>query len=265
MHVVRVSGGIPSLTQIVAVFGAVETEVDGADDVEVSLAANELSAEGDGIERRARIEQALDTLRDKNNTIKLEIPVAGNVNDPEFNVNDAISQALAKGVQKGALSYLTLALQPYGALITAAKYAGEAATRVRLNPVEFEPGQSALDDSDREYLGKVAQVLKDRPKIAIKLCGVAAAQDRLFLEKQLQQEQQKQQQQSAKPPAQTAAAVETPAVDETQLSEIAEQRAAAVKDFLIEKHRVPANRLAGCLPQLEIDDTEAQPRTDLLI
>jgi outer membrane protein OmpA-like peptidoglycan-associated protein len=211
------------------------------------------------------LDTALDTLRDKNNTIKLEIPVAGNVNDPEFNVNDAISQALAKGVQKGALSYLTLALQPYGALITAAKYAGEAATRVRLNPVEFEPGQSTLDESDREYLVKVAQVLKDRPKIAIKLCGVAVAQDRLFLEQQLQQEQQKQQQQSAKPPAQTAAAAETPAVDETQLSEIAEQRAAAVKDFLIQKHQVPASRLAGCLPQLEIDAAEAQPRTDLLI
>ncbi len=211
------------------------------------------------------LDTALDTLRDKNNTIKLEIPVAGNINDPEFNVNDAISQALAKGVQKGALSYLTLALQPYGALITAAKYAGEAATRVRLNPVEFQPGQSVLDDSDREYLGKVAQVLKDRPKIAIKLCGVATAQDRLFLEQQLQQKQQKQQQQSAKPPAQTAAAVETPAVDETQLSAIAEQRAAAVKDFLIQKHQVPASRLAGCLPQLEIDDAEAQPRTDLLI
>ena len=210
------------------------------------------------------LDTALDTLRDKNNTIKLEIPVAGNVNDPEFNVNDAISQALAKGVQKGALSYLTLALQPYGALITAAKYAGEAATRVRLNPVEFAPGQSTLDDSDREYLGKVAQVLKDRPKIAIKLCGVVVAQDRLFLEQQLRQ-QQKQPQESAKTPAQTTAPAETPAVDETQLTEIAEQRAAAVKDFLIEKHRVPASRLAGCLPQLESDAAEAQPRTDLLI
>ena len=138
------------------------------------------------------LDTALDTLRDKNNTIKLEIPVAGNVNDPKFSVNDAISQALAKGVQKGALSYLTLALQPYGTLITAAKYAGEAATRVRLNPVQFEPGQSALDDSDREYLDKVAKVLKDRPKIAIKLCGVAASPDRLFLEQQLQKEQQQQ-------------------------------------------------------------------------
>jgi hypothetical protein len=215
------------------------------------------------------LDTALDTLRDKNNTIKLEIPVAGNVNDPKFSVNDAVSQALAKGVQKGALSYLTLALQPYGTLITAAKYAGEAATRVQLNPVEFEPGQSVLDDSDREYLDKVAKVLKDRPKIAIKLCGVAASQDQLFFQQQQQkqQQQQQQQQQAAKTPAQAQAGspLEAPVVDETQLSEIAEQRAAAVKDFLIEKHKVPASRLVGCLPQLEIDDAKAKPRTDLLI
>jgi outer membrane protein OmpA-like peptidoglycan-associated protein len=211
------------------------------------------------------LDTALDTLRDKNNTIELEIPVAGNVDDPKFSVNDAISQALAKGVQKGALSYLTLALQPYGTLITAAKYAGEAATRVQLNPVEFEPGQSVLDDSDREYLDKVAKVLKDRPKIAIKLCGVAASRDRLFF--QQQQQKQQQQQQAAKPPAQAqgASQLEAPVVDETKLSEIAEQRAAVVKDFLIEKHKVPASRLVGCLPQLEIDDAKAQPRTDLLI
>ena len=210
------------------------------------------------------LDTALDTLRDKNNTIKLEIPVAGNVNDPKFSVNDAVSQALAKGVQKGALSYLTLALQPYGTLITAAKYAGEAATRVQLNPVEFEPGQSVLDDSDREYLGKVAKVLKDRPKIAIKLCGVAASQDQLFFQ---QQQQKQQQQQAAKTPTQvqSASPLEAPVVDETTLSEIAEQRAAAVKDFLIEKHRVAASRLVGCLPQLEIDDAKAKPRTDLLI
>jgi outer membrane protein OmpA-like peptidoglycan-associated protein len=210
------------------------------------------------------LDTALDTLRDKNNTIELEIPVAGNVNDPKFSVNDAISQALAKGVQKGALSYLTLALQPYGTLITAAKYAGEAATRVRLNPVEFEPGQSVLDDNDREYLGKVAKVLKDRPKIAIKLCGVAASRDREFLQ---QQKQQDQQQQAAKTPGQVqdASAAQAPVVDETELSEIAEQRAAAIKDFLVEEHRVPASRLVGCLPKLEIDDAKAQPRTDLLI
>ena len=209
------------------------------------------------------LDTALDTLRDKNNTIKLEIPVTGDINDPQFSVNDAISQALAKGVQKGALSYLTLALQPYGTLITAAKYAGEAATRVRLNPVEFEPGQSQLDDGDREYLGKVAKVLKDRPKIAIKLCGVAAAQDRQFLE----QQQQQQAPQAAKPAAGQAASppAQPPPVDQRRLSEIAEQRAAAIKDFLIEQHQVPASRLVGCLPQLELDDDKAAPRADLLI
>ncbi|MGD8614316.1 MAG: DUF748 domain-containing protein [Gammaproteobacteria bacterium] len=215
------------------------------------------------------LDTALDALRDKNNTIDLEIPVAGNINDPEFNINDAITQALAKGVKKGALGYLTLALQPYGTLITAARYAGEAATRVRLNPVGFEPGQSALDGSDRDYLAKVAGVLKDRPKIAVKLCGVAAPPDRLFFQQQQQKEQQRKQkaEKTPKAPAQAQEAppVEAIVVDEATLSGLAKQRAAAVKDFLIQKHGVSASRLVGCLPQLEIDDEKAEPRVDLLI
>lgn len=209
------------------------------------------------------LDTALDTLRDKHNSIRLEIPVQGNINDPKFSVNDAISQALAKGVQKGALSYLTLALQPYGTLITAAKYAGEELTKVRLNPIEFTPGQSDLDDSDHEYLGKVAQVLKDRPNIAIKLCGVAAGQDRLFF--QQQQQAQPQQDRQASEPAKGAEPQSAPPVDEEKLSELADQRAAAVKDYLVEQHQIPPDHLVGCLPQLEIDDQESSPRTDLLI
>jgi hypothetical protein len=38
-----------------------------------------------------------------------------------------------------------------------------------------------------------------------------------------------------------------------------------LKDFLIEKHKVRANRLVGCLPQIKVDDEKAEPRVDLLI
>jgi outer membrane protein OmpA-like peptidoglycan-associated protein len=208
------------------------------------------------------LDTALDTLRDKNNSIRLEIPVQGNITDPKFSVNDAISQALAKGVQKGALSYLTLALQPYGTLITAAKYAGEELTKVRLNPIEFTPGQSELDDGDREYLGKVAQVLKDRPNVAIKLCGVATAQDRDFF---LQQQQAQAKDQAAADKDKGAASGGETSVDEEQLSTLAEQRAATVKDFLVERHGTRPDHLVGCLPQLELEQQESLPRADLLI
>ncbi len=96
------------------------------------------------------LDTALNTLRDKNNTIKLTIPIEGNMNDPKFDVRDAINQVLATALKTGALSYLQHALQPFGALIAAAQYAGEAVSRVRLNPRGIR-GRSG--DVDRDWRG----------------------------------------------------------------------------------------------------------------
>jgi len=54
-------------------------------------------------------------------------------------------------------------------------------------------------------------------------------------------------------------------VDEQKLTGLAGQRAASVKDYLVEKFKVPASRLANCQPRLETDQTDARPRTDLLL
>ena len=208
------------------------------------------------------LDTALSTLRDKNNTIKLTIPVEGNMNDPKFDASDAINQVLATAMKTGALSYLQHALQPFGTLIAAAQYAGEAITKVRLNPLEFEAGQATLTTTGEEYLAKVAKVMQERPEIAIKLCGVAVQQDNIFL----QQQQQDQ-------PDQTAVAdtdagqpsAEAPAMDEQKLTDLAMLRADVVKDYLAEKHQVPASRLVGCRAHIELDPPDAKPRTDLLI
>jgi outer membrane protein OmpA-like peptidoglycan-associated protein len=203
---------------------------------------------------------ALDTLRDKNNTIKLNIPIKGDADQPEFDISDAINQAVAKAVVLGASTYLKYVLQPYGSLLMVAEYAGEAATRVRLDPIEFEPGQAALDDTDRDYLSKVAQILKDRPQIAIKLCGVAVKRDALHLQQQRSKDKKEKSDKSG-------SMAEIP-VDTEQLRTLAEQRAAAVKDYLIEHFQAPANRIVGCRPRIETDESEKTdriPRTDILI
>lgn len=212
---------------------------------------------------------ALDALRDRNNMIKLEIPIKGDPNSPDFNFNDAIHQALAKGVSKGALAYLSYTLQPYGALISIAKYAGEEISRVRLKPAEFNPGESTLDKTDHDYLGKVAKILHDRPKVAVKICGVAVDKDLDFFRRQqagkkkLAKEPKEQKGTSAK----TAAPVtsEPTAEEKKYLEELATQRATVVKDYLVEKHKSDASHLVGCQPKLELGNAEEQPRTDLLI
>ena len=200
---------------------------------------------------------ALDTLRDRNNTIELDIPIEGDANSPDFDVSDAISQAFATGLKKGAVSYLKYALQPYGTLILAAEYAGEAVTRVRLKSIEFEPGQSEMDDADREYLSKVAGVLHDRPKLAIKLCGVAVKQDALYFQQLANAGRKKNTGKETTP-------VE-PVIDEQKLTELARQRAAQVKNHLVDKFKVPADHLVGCRPRIETDQADASARTDLLI
>lgn len=203
---------------------------------------------------------ALDTLRDSNNTITLKIPVKGDPANPDFNVNDALTKALASGVKKGALTYLTLALQPYGTLIMAAKYAGEEITKVRLNPVKFEPGQAGLDDSDKEYLSKVAKVLQERPKLAIKLCGVAVPQDTAWFQQQAAAAQK------TGDKTGTATKPAVPEVAETQLLDLARARAESVKGYLVTTFKTPADHLVGCRPRIETDgDKGAAPRTDLLI
>ena len=201
---------------------------------------------------------ALDTLRDSNDTIALKIPIKGDPNSPSFDANDAITKALATGVKKGALTYLTFALQPYGAVITAAKYAGEELTRVHLKPVEFDPGLSEIDTEDKDYLGKVAKVLKERPKLAIKLCGVAVDADKAYLQKQAAAKSEKDNKsQTAKPAAAN--------ISEAQLTELAGTRANQVKDYLVEQFSIPASHLVNCQPRVDTDKSDSKPRTDLLI
>jgi len=201
---------------------------------------------------------ALDTLRDSNNRISLKIPIEGDPANPDFDINDVLGKALATGVKKGALTYLTLALQPYGTLITAAKYAGETISKVRLNPVEFDPGQAALDDTDKDYLSKVAKVMKERPQLAIKLCGVAVSADADRLQQQAAAAQKSGEQGAAKTPA--------PEISETQLQALAKARADAVEDYLVSTFKTPADHLVGCRPRVEPGDAKAgAPRTDLLI
>ncbi len=128
---------------------------------------------------------------------------------------------------------------------------------MRLKPIEFEPRRSDMDATDRDYLSKVAQVLKERPKVAIKLCGVAVQQDVLYLQQLARAQREKSNNK--------AAAAEAPAIDEQQLIELARQRAAVVKDYLVEKFQTPADYLVGCRPRIAGGETEAPPRTDLLI
>jgi hypothetical protein len=204
------------------------------------------------------LETALDMLRDKNNTIKLDLPVSGDINSPDFGLADVINTAVSKAITQGSMTYLKLALQPYGALITVAQMAGEAATKVRLQPVSFEAGEVVLSGESDSYLKKVAGIMQDRPEINIKICGLAVVADRIALAGSAVPKE------SDGKTAGSTRAVKP--VSDLLLLDLAEQRADYVKDHLVTKYGVTASRLVACSPQIDAaEGAENVPRVDLLI
>ena len=83
------------------------------------------------------LDSALKLMRDKQNNVRLNIPLSGDINDPQFSVADAVNKVLAKTLQTSALSYLKFMLGPYGLGISAAEFAYNQATKIRLNPIGF--------------------------------------------------------------------------------------------------------------------------------
>jgi len=51
-----------------------------------------------------------------------------------------------------------------------AKIAGGQIRRVRLDPIEFAPGESQLSAEGRQYLGKIAGIMQKRPELELRLC-----------------------------------------------------------------------------------------------
>ncbi len=131
--------------------------------------------------KRVPLETGLGMLRDKNNTIKITLPVSGTIDNLKVDPSDAINQAVTSAVKSGAKTYLTAALFPFGTLLTLAQAVGEEAMKVKLDPLFFEAGGDSFNGKDREYLKKIAHVLSERPEIHIKLCGIAVESDRQAL------------------------------------------------------------------------------------
>nr|MDJ0892152.1 DUF748 domain-containing protein [Gammaproteobacteria bacterium] len=120
------------------VFSQLDVEADPAQKPEaVKTSADPQATEmgkGSGGKLTMPITTALSLLRDKDNSIRLRVPISGDVSDPKFSVQDAVNKALARASRKSALTYVKFAIQPYGAIIAAVEVAGKAATVIRLDP-----------------------------------------------------------------------------------------------------------------------------------
>lgn len=256
-------------------FTAKGGQVEGSSD----LTLNQLEVEPLDSEKMAAMQQqlsipletALGMLKDKNNQIKLTLPISGAVDNIQVDPSDAINQAIGRAMKKGAKTYLATALFPFGTLLTLVELAGDAAAKIQLDPIPFTPGSSQLNPDQHAYLDKIAELLNDRPEVYIRLCGVSAAADMEALQ---QVERQRREAAATKGKKQADGDEETPdssvpppvEISEQRLQQLATDRTTSIERYLSTAHKVKTERLISCQPRVEkAEEKKAAARVDLLI
>jgi len=130
----------------------------------------------DAVDLPVRLAVAL--LKDSKGTISIELPVQGNLNDPQFSVMPIVWQTLRNLVVRAAQA-------PFKFI---AGLAG--GSDADLSHVGFDPASSELDSEARKRLDTLASALKQRPALRLEVEGMSAAavDGPLLAEQRLQQE-----------------------------------------------------------------------------
>ncbi|MCQ4267021.1 DUF748 domain-containing protein [Pseudomonas stutzeri] len=132
----------------------------------------------DAVDLPIRLAVAL--LKDTKGTISIELPVTGNLNDPQFSVMPIVWQTLRNLVLRAAQA-------PFKFI--AGLVDGD---QVDLSQIAFAAGSSELDDEARKALDTLVDALQQRPALRLEVEGMAAGSSDgpLLAEQRLQREYQ---------------------------------------------------------------------------
>ncbi len=106
------------------------------------------------------VQLAVSLLKDRNGAIKLDLPIAGSLDDPEFSVWGVIVQIITNILSKAATAPLALLGAVFGG-------GGEE----ELSSLEFDYGRFNLDNAAEEKLKTLATALADRPTLKLEISG----------------------------------------------------------------------------------------------
>jgi len=184
---------------------------------------------------------ALGALKDSDGNIEMDIPLSGNVNDPDVGLNGFIYLVSQKAALAAAESYAINTFVPYANIVSLTKMAGEYALKVRIEDLIYEPAQVELSSEQSEFINGFVALLNQKPDLQVKACPFASAAD-----------------------------LESGDIDlkdkdtVSQLKKIAKARGDHFKDAMIKQYGIASARLLIC--QATIDGSEeAQPRIEFNI
>lgn len=183
------------------------------------------------------IETALGLIQNDKGIVKLSIPVTGSLDDPQFDISDAIGQAIGGAMQKTLLTAVKIAF-PLGTVVAIVDSVG--APKISVKPLTFTPGSASLTQAHKNRIAEIAGYLKKKPAEAPSMCGPATSSDLAALRKA------------------------TPKADRKAAIDLATARISAVRNELVSVHGIPAKRFFVCAPEfVDAPDTAPSVRIDL--
>ncbi|MCK5664314.1 MAG: DUF748 domain-containing protein, partial [Thiotrichaceae bacterium] len=280
------SGVVDSTIQVKIENREIDAEVnlklDSIEVVETSKDTAEQLSSASGMS----IDLALSALKDSDNIINLKLPVKGNLDKPDFDLKHIINMAMGKAMASAAISYLKYALQPFGSFVTIFSLAKKAANHIALPPVLFEPNTLTIKKGQQELLDKVITVLKQRPGLKIKACGVSALEDQELIKSSLlkaetarlaalKKEKEKQdkaanksknkEKQAAKTEAEAIVKIEIdPKLIFQQMHELADKRSAKIKAVFLQQGKLDSSRILNCLSATKMGK-KSVPSVELML
>lgn len=124
----------------------------------------------------APVKLGLALLRDQQGVIEIDLPISGDLNDPDFSVGKVVMRAFVNLLAKAATS-------PFSMLGSIAELAGLSGEE--LGQVAFVPGQVTVAEGEDRKLDALADALKERPQLLLNVRGAVAPElDGLALKRQ---------------------------------------------------------------------------------
>jgi hypothetical protein len=109
------------------------------------------------------LQLAVAILQDSRGVIDINLPVHGNIDDPQFSYAGIIWKALVNLIMKAITAPFTLLASAFGG--------GE-----ELGYISFVPGSADIGTAEQEKLDKLARALADRPQLRLEIRGTASGE-----------------------------------------------------------------------------------------
>jgi uncharacterized protein involved in outer membrane biogenesis len=234
------------------------------------------------------LQLAIAILQDSRGVIDIDLPVRGNLDDPQFSYAGIIWKALVNLIMKAITAPFTLLASAFGG--------GE-----ELGYVTFVPGIVEIGSGEQEKLDKLARALADRPQLRLEVRGAASGDDRTALaqaklmqqvrgkdamldtpltaaeQRRLLALHRKQFGEDPKLPTEVPAAereartieaararlVEATAVTDNELRELARDRGIAIGDYLVTRANIAKERVYLTDPNTAADTASDGVRSEL--